>query len=151
VSSNYIVEEEEEEDSIEALYIQRNSYEYSYNSYTHAHTKKMPDKRVTRVGRHQYATRSNLTKAVKTPGGKLKAQKIAKRSKGPICGSCKTSLPGIKHLKSSAYKNLKKRERRVSRAYGGTLCHACVKDRVVRAFLLEEQKAVKKVLAERKN
>ena len=78
------------------------------------------------------------------------SHKIVKKSKGPICGNtaCRISLPGIKHLKSSAYKNLKKRERRVSRAYGGTLCGGCVREKIVRAFLLEEQRAVKKVLAE---
>lgn len=32
------------------------------------------------------------------------------------------------------------------RAYGGVLCAACVRTRVVRAFLVEEQKIVKKVL-----
>ena len=33
----------------------------------------------------------------------------------------------------------------VQRAYGGSRCANCVKDRVVRAFLIEEQKIVKKV------
>ena len=37
----------------------------------------------------------------------------------------------------------------MSRAYGGSCCAGCVKQRIVRAFLLEEQKAVKKLLAER--
>jgi hypothetical protein len=36
----------------------------------------------------------------------------------------------------------------VSRAYGGSRCANCVKDRIVRAFLIEEQKIVKKVLKE---
>ena len=48
----------------------------------------------------------------------------------------------------SKYKNLKKRERRVSRAYGGSFCGTCVREKILRAFLLEEQKVVKKVLAE---
>jgi len=109
----------------------------------------MPDKRVTRVGRHPYATRSHLTKPIKTPGGKLVAQTIVKKSKGVTCSECGCTLSGIKHLKQSKYKSLKKRERRVSRAYGGSACGPCVKTRVMRAFLLEEQKAVKKLLAER--
>mmetsp|Transcript_48659 Transcript_48659/g.72209 ORF Transcript_48659/g.72209 Transcript_48659/m.72209 type:complete len:115 (-) Transcript_48659:89-433(-) len=112
----------------------------------------MPDSRVTRgPGRHSYATRSRLMKPVKTPGGKLVSQKIIKKAKGPMCSNCKTSLPGIKHLKSSSYRNLKKRERTVSRAYGGSTCAGCVRQKIVRAFLLEEQKAVKKLLAERSN
>jgi large subunit ribosomal protein L34e len=34
----------------------------------------------------------------------------------------------------------------VSRAYGGSRCNHCVRDRIVRAFLVEEQKVVKHVL-----
>lgn len=110
----------------------------------------MPDTRWTREGsRHPYNTNSHSLKAVRTPGGKLKGQKIVKKSKGPKCGDCKTLLPGIKHLKSTEYRRTSKRERTVSRAYGGAVCHHCVRNRIVRAFLLEEQKAVKKVLAER--
>jgi large subunit ribosomal protein L34e len=36
----------------------------------------------------------------------------------------------------------------VQRAYDGSRCGNCVKDRIVRAFLIEEQKIVKKVLKE---
>lgn len=39
---------------------------------------------------------------------------------------------------------MKKSERTVSRTYGGVLCAGCCKDRVLRAFLLEEQKEVKR-------
>ena len=109
----------------------------------------MPDNRVTRPGRHSYNTKSARIRTILTPGGRHVAQKIKKTTKGPICSDCKCSLPGIKHLKRSAYKNLKKRERTVSRAYGGSACGGCVRMRIVRAFLLEEQKAVKKLLAER--
>uniref|UniRef100_A0A6T7J458 60S ribosomal protein L34 n=1 Tax=Attheya septentrionalis TaxID=420275 RepID=A0A6T7J458_9STRA len=109
----------------------------------------MPDTRITRVGRHAYNTRSRRARPVRTPGGKLVSQLITKTSKGPRCSDCKTSLPGIKHIKATGYKNLKKRERTVSRAYGGSCCASCVKSRIMRAFLLEEQKAVKRLLAER--
>ena len=109
----------------------------------------MPDNRFTRVGRHPYATKSNKVKGKRTPGGVLVAQKIVKKSKGPKCSDCGCSLAGIKHLKATSYKNLKHRERTVSRAYGGSACGGCVKQRIVRAFLLEEQRAVKKLLAER--
>ena len=37
----------------------------------------------------------------------------------------------------------------VSRCYGGTLSGAAVMARIVRAFLIEEQKIVKKVLQEK--
>ncbi|KAG7341653.1 ribosomal protein L34e [Nitzschia inconspicua] len=109
----------------------------------------MPDSRWTRVGRHSYNTSQHKARPVRTPGGKLKQQRLYKTTKGPKCSDCKCPLQGIKHFKSSKYHMLKKRERTVSRAYGGSACCKCVKDRIMRAFLLEEQKAVKKVLAER--
>ena len=49
-------------------------------------------------------------------------------------------------MRSFQYKNVAKRERTVARKYGGSRCANCVKERVVRAFLIEEQKIVKKVL-----
>lgn len=39
-------------------------------------------------------------------------------------------------------------QKTVSRSYGGSRCANCVKDRIVRAFLIEEQKIVKKVMKE---
>eukprot|EP00538_Stauroneis_constricta_P002137 CAMPEP_0119548292 /NCGR_PEP_ID=MMETSP1352-20130426/2240_1 /TAXON_ID=265584 /ORGANISM="Stauroneis constricta, Strain CCMP1120" /LENGTH=111 /DNA_ID=CAMNT_0007593515 /DNA_START=163 /DNA_END=498 /DNA_ORIENTATION=+ len=110
----------------------------------------MPDSRWTRVGRHSYNTTTHSARPVRTPGGKLVAQKIKKTAKGPRCSDCKCTLQGIKHIRSTQYHALKQRERKVSRVYGGSACANCVKVRIMRAFLLEEQKAVKKVLAERK-
>jgi large subunit ribosomal protein L34e len=52
-------------------------------------------------------------------------------------------------MDTRGFKNAKSRETTVSRAYGGSRCHACVKLRVIRAFLVEEQKIVKKVLADK--
>ena len=112
----------------------------------------MTDSRWTRQGtRHSYNTASHKVRGVRMPGGALKSQRVAKTSKGVRCMDCKQTLPGIKHLKSTAYRRTTKRERTVSRCYGGSACHTCVRQRIVRAFLLEEQKAVKKVLAERAN
>lgn len=37
-------------------------------------------------------------------------------------------------------------KKHVSRAYGGSICAKCVHDRIKRAFLMEEQKIVVKVL-----
>jgi large subunit ribosomal protein L34e len=111
----------------------------------------MPDSRWTRQGtRHSYNTTQHRLRVVRTPGGKLVSQRIKKTTKGPKCSDCGIILPGIKHLRSTEYRRSNKRERTVSRCYGGSACGRCVKQRIVRAFLLEEQKAVKKVLAERK-
>jgi large subunit ribosomal protein L34e len=109
----------------------------------------MGDNRWTRVARHAYNTKSHSATGVRTPGGALKAKRRYKTSKGPKCSDCPLMIQGVKHIKSTKYVGLKKRERTVSRAYGGSCCAPCVKQRIMRAFLLEEQKAVKKVLAER--
>ncbi|CAG8553608.1 6578_t:CDS:2, partial [Racocetra fulgida] len=67
--------------------------------------------------RLSYNTRSNRTRVIKTPGGKLTWLYEKKPAKGPYCGDC-----------------------------GGRRCAKCVRDRIVQAFLIEEQKIVKRVL-----
>ena len=51
----------------------------------------------------------------------------------------------VKHLKQVKYgrKHLAKNKKTVNRAYGGVLSGGAVRERVVRAFLVEEQKIVK--------
>merc|ERR1719152_132627 len=86
---------------------------------------------------------------VKTPGGKLVFGLLKKKAAGPKCGDCGKGIIGVPRLRPIEYKRLKKRERRVNRAYGGSRCAGCVRTRVLRAFLIEEQKCVKQVLAEK--
>ena len=62
-------------------------------------------------------------------GGRTLAQYVGKKAKGVSCGVCGVSLSGIPQLRPHLYKLLKKRERRVSRAYGGSICAACVRER----------------------
>ena len=107
------------------------------------------DSRITYTRRHSYRTKSNRVRAIKTPGGKLVARYIKKRGAGPKCGDCGTRLQGLPALRPKEYKNLTKREKHVSRAYGGSRCAGCVRQRIVRAFLIEEQKIVKRVLMEK--
>lgn len=96
--------------------------------------------------RLSYNTRSNKVRIVKTPGGKLTYIYATKKAGTPKCGDCKCDLNGIPALRPMEYSRLSKRQKTVNRAYGGSRCSACVRDRVLRAFLLEEQKIVKKVL-----
>ena len=107
------------------------------------------DARVTKTSRHSYATKSNIIKKIKTPGGKLTAVVRSKKSSGAKCGDCKCTLPGIKHLVNTQYRRQQRRALTVSRAYGGSRCAGCVKTRIVRAFLIEEQKIVKALLQEK--
>uniref|UniRef100_C9W1I7 Large ribosomal subunit protein eL34 n=1 Tax=Rhipicephalus sanguineus TaxID=34632 RepID=C9W1I7_RHISA len=97
----------------------------------------------------RYNTKSNKQRVVKTPGGRLVVQLRTKVAQRPKCGDCKRKLAGIAAVRPHEYKNLKKRERTVSRAYGGVRCHSCVKDRIIRAFLREEQRSLKRAIEDR--
>ncbi|KAF4677459.1 swr1 complex component [Perkinsus chesapeaki] len=105
--------------------------------------------RLTYRRKVNFNTKSNKQKLVKTPGGNLVYHKITKTATGPRCGDCKGKINGVKCLRPFKYSQLKQRERHVSRAYGGSICGKCVKQRIVRAFLLEEQKLVRAALAEK--
>ncbi|CCE65227.1 hypothetical protein TPHA_0K00930 [Tetrapisispora phaffii CBS 4417] len=104
--------------------------------------------RVTFRRRNPYNTRSNKIKVVKTPGGILRAQHVKKLATRPKCGDCGVALPGVATLRPRQYASISKTQKTVSRAYGGSRCGNCVKERVTRAFLIEEQKIVKKVVKE---
>jgi|UniRef100_A0A7S3FH97 large subunit ribosomal protein L34e len=96
--------------------------------------------------RHAYATKSNKTRVVRTPGGVLRKAYVKKPANGVRCKISGRTLPGISHVRPTLLKNMSRREKTVNRAYGGCLAHDVVRDRIVRAFLVEEQKIVKKVL-----
>jgi len=102
--------------------------------------------RCTYRRRKSFATASNAVRKVKTPGGELVLHYVGKKGNGPKCGDCKKKLHGIPALRPCEYKRISKRQKNVSRAYGGSRCATCVRQRIVRAFLIEEQKIVKKVL-----
>uniref|UniRef100_A0A7S4FXQ0 60S ribosomal protein L34 n=1 Tax=Eutreptiella gymnastica TaxID=73025 RepID=A0A7S4FXQ0_9EUGL len=95
-----------------------------------------------------YNTKSNKVKIVRTPGSRLKVQYVGKRSKGPMTPASlgHKPIPGIKHLLTMDRKRARHRHLTVSRAYGGCLTHDLVRERIIRAFLIEEQKIVKRVL-----
>ncbi|KAJ1920734.1 60S ribosomal protein L34B [Mycoemilia scoparia] len=102
--------------------------------------------RVTYRRRHSYNTKSNKIRVVKTPGGVLRALHLKKRGTAPKCGDCGSALAGIPALRPREYSRLTKSQKSVTRAYGGSRCVSCVRARIVRAFLIEEQKIVKRVL-----
>ncbi|KAI8974129.1 60S ribosomal protein L34-B [Pilobolus umbonatus] len=106
--------------------------------------------RLTYRRRCSYNTRSNRVKIVKTPGGRLVYHYEKKPVKAPRCGDCGEALSGIKALRPRQFATVSKTQKSVSRAYGGSRCGGCVRNRIVRAFLIEEQKIVKKVLKAQK-
>merc|ERR1719178_358292 len=102
--------------------------------------------RVTYRRRCSYATKGNKFAVVKTPGGKLAMKYITKKAKGPKCGDCGSKLIGIPCLRPTEYHSISKRQKTITRAYGGSRCGSCVRQRIIRAFLVEEQKIVKSVI-----
>merc|ERR1712060_159892 len=80
----------------------------------------MLDRRVTYKRRASYRTKSNRFKKVKTPGGKLAIQYIKKKTNG-------TKMQGVK----------------AARPYGGVLTHQQVRERITRAFMIEELNSIK--------
>ncbi|KAJ1736618.1 60S ribosomal protein L34B [Coemansia sp. BCRC 34490] len=102
--------------------------------------------RVNYRRRLSYNTKSNRVRISKTPGGNLRYLHVKKPAKGPRCGDCGSSLAGLPALRPREYSRLSKTQKNVTRAYGGSRCGSCVRTRIVRAFLIEEQKIVKKVM-----
>merc|ERR1711971_1462344 len=81
--------------------------------------------RITYRRRLSYNTRSNRRKITRTPGGKLVFQYLKKRPSVPKCPMTGIKLKGIKPTR---------------------LSDKAVREKIVRAFLIEEQKIVNKVL-----
>ncbi len=59
-------------------------------------------------------------------------------------------IPGIQATTPGENSRLAKSKRTVNRAYGGVLTHDIVREKIIRAFLVEEQKIVKRVLKMKK-
>jgi large subunit ribosomal protein L34e len=108
------------------------------------------DNRVTYRRRHSYNTATHKIKKVRTPGGRLVVHYRHKMSKGPHCSEpgCELQIQGIPHVRPFGLSSLAKRKRTISRAYGGKLCAPCSRNRILRAFLIEERNNVKKFLKE---
>ncbi|KAL5280165.1 RPL34 family protein [Megaselia abdita] len=101
--------------------------------------------RLTLRRRLSYNTKSNRRRIVRTPGGRLVYQYVKKNKTVPKCGQCKEKLKGIRPTRPCERSRISKRQKTVARTYGGVLCHRCVRERIVRAFLIEEQKVVKQM------
>jgi large subunit ribosomal protein L34e len=96
--------------------------------------------RVTYRRKNTYRTKSNQVRKFRTPGGKLQIQYRNKDIKSLVCAETGKQLNGIPRVASF---KLPKRQRTVSRAYGGVFSAAEVKRRITRAFLNEEIKGIK--------
>merc|ERR1712100_303 len=95
-------------------------------------------------------TRSNKIRQVRTPGGRLSVQYVAKRAATPKSAMVTDSqrLGGLRRMRPHAYSCIPKHHRRIARAYGGVFTHSEVKNRIIRTFLTEEVKNVKKAISQ---
>merc|ERR1712084_73445 len=82
-------------------------------------------------------------------GGRLAAQYVTKKARGPGNGLRTSSLRlgGLCRLRPTDYRRTAKHTRRIARAYGGVYSHIELKNRIIRTFLTEEVKNVKKTMA----
>ena len=104
--------------------------------------------RVTYRRRLSYNTQSNKRRNVRTPGSRLVVHYVAKRGRGPRAPHDSHDggrrLNGIVQRRPTYYKRIAKKDKSVSRPYGGVLSGGEVKSRIIRAFLLEEIKTIKR-------
>uniref|UniRef100_UPI003510D2CA 60S ribosomal protein L34 n=1 Tax=Plasmodium falciparum (isolate 3D7) TaxID=36329 RepID=UPI003510D2CA len=98
---------------------------------------------------NHYNTKSNKVRPVRTPGGKLTIHVVKKKAGKPKCADCKTAIQGVKALRPADNYRARRKNRTVARAYG-SICARCIRERIMRAFLFEEQKCVRQVLKEKK-
>jgi len=111
------------------------------------------DARITYRKRNPYNTRSNYFKKVRTPGSRivihyLKKLHLKQRSL-PKCADTGKPLRGLLpnrgNYKNRRLTNWQIKRKAVSRAYGGNLSHSALRVRIMRAFLTEEGRIVRKV------
>uniref|UniRef100_A0A7E4W578 Large ribosomal subunit protein eL34 n=1 Tax=Panagrellus redivivus TaxID=6233 RepID=A0A7E4W578_PANRE len=105
--------------------------------------------RITRRTKNPYNTTSNKVRVVKTPGGKNVFQHIHKKAKVPTCGDTGVKLQGVRPIRPHKRTNTPRSNLTVSRIYGGVLSHGAVRQRIIRAFLVEEQKIAAKILKQK--
>ena len=66
-------------------------------------------------------------------------------------GDTGVKLNGVPQLSKTLLKNLTKRRRTVTRAYGGYLSHEAVRHRILRSFFNEELRVIKQSATQRKS
>ncbi|WUR04756.1 ribosomal protein eL34 [Vairimorpha necatrix] len=90
-----------------------------------------------------YKTRSNVRKVVKTPSGKLVARRQKKHAKFHRCHECNTKLLSIARMRPAEFSRQKVSARKVNRPLGSTTCGKCVKEKIIEAFLNDEERIVR--------
>ncbi|XP_065401560.1 large ribosomal subunit protein eL34-like [Macaca nemestrina] len=99
--------------------------------------------RLTYQCRLSYNTASNKTRLSQTLGNRIVYLYTKKDGKAPksACGMCPGRLQGMHAVKPEVLTRLSK-----TKNMSGSMYAKCVRDRIKRAFLIEEKKIVVKVL-----
>jgi len=72
-------------------------------------------------------TRSKKRKRHSLPGGRSKVLYKKEKTSNPRCSNCGRYLTFLPHS-TSKIRKLPKSQKKISRIYGGQLCHACLRD-----------------------
>ena len=83
-------------------------------------------------------------------GGRLVYLYKKKRGAVPKCADTKKPLRGMRMARPKELMRRSLRKKHVTRSYGGCLSGAALRKRILRAFLIEEQKIVVRVLKAQK-
>ncbi|TNJ26744.1 Ribosomal protein L34 [Giardia muris] len=89
-----------------------------------------------------YRTRSHRYRVVRTPKGKLTARRIWKIPHAPKCAETGKTIQGIPRVHP---RRLTKSQRTVARPFGGKLCANALREKILEAFLSEENKLMQSV------
>jgi len=68
---------------------------------------------------------------VKVPGGRTVLRFNERKPKAPHCATCGLALAGIPRMTRVEAKNSSKSSKRPERPYGGQLCSACMRAKIV--------------------
>ena len=106
----------------------------------------MFDSRV-QLRRHcPFSGKKKSFRLIKTPGKKISILYNKKKKNYVKCSDTKKKINGIQKHSSSKFMSMSKNQKKISRIYGGCLSGNSLKERIIKSFLLEEQKIVKRVL-----
>ena len=76
-------------------------------------------------------SRSKRRVFVRTPAGKVKLHHVKRKGSKAQCAECGEYLLGVPHIRASRLKNIAKTKKRPSRPFGGNLCSACARKKII--------------------
>ncbi len=81
------------------------------------------------AGKHRSRTMRRVFR--RTPGAKLNLHFRMRRPSKAVCGDCGRVLPGVPCERPRKLQSIPRTSRRPERPYGGVLCSACSRKRII--------------------